>query len=124
MGDTLPALFIPLLVLVGGVHAGCSAWWRRRHPAPPSPYTHQAVRLAERAVLMDAKGVIEDAHSVLGGLYGTPGERIPDGPAATDATTGAAASAGAARATEGTGPAGATDGPGHEQSRSTPTGRR
>lgn len=69
MGDVLPALSIPALVLASGVYAVAETWWRRRHPAPPSPYTHQAARLAERAMLVDAERIVDEAYGTLGGLY-------------------------------------------------------
>ncbi|MFG2569687.1 hypothetical protein ACGFR6_30210 [Streptomyces sp. NPDC048567] len=47
MGDTLLILSIPALLLASGLYTAASTWWRRRHPAPPSPYTQQAARLAE-----------------------------------------------------------------------------
>ncbi|MEU8506207.1 hypothetical protein AB0C40_16110 [Streptomyces brevispora] len=90
MGDTLLALSIPVLVFSGGIYAACESWWRRRHPAPPSPYTHQAARLAERAMLVDAERIVDGAYESLGALYdgpSVPGARVP----ATDATPGAAA---------------------------------
>ncbi|MFI6966597.1 hypothetical protein [Streptomyces sp. NPDC050149] len=76
MGDTLLALSIPLLVFASGIYAACDTWWRRRHPAPPSPYTHQAARLAERAMLVDAEQIVDGAYVTLGTLY--------DGPTAAD----------------------------------------
>nr|WSW68598.1 hypothetical protein OG461_21650 [Streptomyces sp. NBC_00995] len=91
MGDTLPALVIPLLVFASGVYAACCTWWRRRHPAPPSPYTHQAARLAERATLVDAERIVGGAYESLGTLYDgptAPDTHIP----ATDVTPGPAAS--------------------------------
>ncbi|MEU1365827.1 hypothetical protein ABZ454_06800 [Streptomyces sp. NPDC005803] len=91
MHDTLPALSIPVLVFAGGVYAVCESWWRRRHPAPPSPYTHQAARLAERAMLVDAERIVAGAYEALGTLYdGSPatGTPVP----ATDVRPGAAAS--------------------------------
>ncbi|MEV6163877.1 hypothetical protein AB0L71_18420 [Streptomyces sp. NPDC052052] len=72
MGDTLSALSIPVLLLASGVYAVCESWWRRRHPAPPSPYTHQAARLAERAVLADAETLVDDAYTRPGTLSGSP----------------------------------------------------
>ncbi|MEV5603122.1 hypothetical protein AB0L33_16945 [Streptomyces sp. NPDC052299] len=47
MGDTLLTLSIPALLLASGLYTVASTWWRRRHPAPPSPYTQQAAGLAE-----------------------------------------------------------------------------
>jgi hypothetical protein len=76
VGDTLPALSIPVLVFASGIYAACETWWRRRHPAPPSPYTHQAARLAERAMLVDAEQIVDGAYASLGTLY--------TGPTATD----------------------------------------
>ncbi|WP_327368104.1 hypothetical protein [Streptomyces sp. NBC_01217] len=69
MGDVLLALSIPVLVFATGIYAACESWWRRRHPAPPSPYTHRAARLAERAMLVDAEDVVDGAYERLGGLY-------------------------------------------------------
>lgn len=90
MGDTLLALSIPVLVFAGGIYAACESWWRRRHPAPPSPYTHQAARLAERAMLVDAERIVDGAYETLGTLYDGPTApgRIP----ATGLRPGAAAS--------------------------------
>ncbi|MER5275969.1 hypothetical protein ABT025_09435 [Streptomyces sp. NPDC002809] len=76
MGDTLLALSIPVLVFASGIYAACEGWWRRRHPAPPSPYTHQAARLAERAMLVDAERIVDGSYEALGTLY--------DGPTAAD----------------------------------------
>ncbi|MEE1807590.1 hypothetical protein [Streptomyces sp. BE133] len=73
MDDTALALSIPVLVFAGGIYAACESWWRRRHPAPPSPYTHQAARLAERAMLVDAEDIVDGAYTRLGGLYDSPG---------------------------------------------------
>ncbi|MGW2472956.1 hypothetical protein [Streptomyces sp. NPDC001665] len=47
MGDTLLTLSIPALLLASGLYTAVRTWWRRGHPAPPSPYTQQAARLAE-----------------------------------------------------------------------------
>ncbi|MFD5062063.1 hypothetical protein [Streptomyces sp. NPDC058394] len=77
MGDILLALSIPVLVFAVGIYAGCETWWRRRHPAPPSPYTHQAARLSEREMVAAAEEVIDGAHTRLEGLYGTSGGTIP-----------------------------------------------
>lgn len=55
MGDTLPALPIPVLVFAVAIHAACESWWRRRHPTPLSPCTHRAARLDERAMPADAE---------------------------------------------------------------------
>ncbi|MBO0917032.1 hypothetical protein [Streptomyces laculatispora] len=93
MGDTPLALSIPVLVFAGGIYAAGESWWRRRHPAPPSPYTHQAARLAERAMLVDAERIVDEAYEAVGALYdgpGAPGARFP----ATGVTPGAAASQG------------------------------
>ncbi|PZT72450.1 MULTISPECIES: hypothetical protein [unclassified Streptomyces] len=74
MGDVLWALSIPVLVGAGGLYAVGAAWWRRRHPAPPSPYTQQAARLAERAALAGAERIVDEAYGTLGALYdGQPG---------------------------------------------------
>lgn len=89
MGETLLALSIPVLVFASGIYAAGETWWRRRHPAPPSPYTHQAARLAERAMLVDAERIVDGAYETLGTLYGSPPDpRVP----ATDVSSGAAAS--------------------------------
>lgn len=96
MGDTLLALSIPVLVLASGIYAAGESWWRRRHPAPPSPYTHQAARLAERAMLVDAERIVAGAYETVGALYDGPsalGAHIP----ATGVTPGAAASQGPGR---------------------------
>ncbi|MFG2598883.1 hypothetical protein [Streptomyces sp. NPDC048462] len=93
MGDTLLALSIPVLVFAAGIYAAGESWWRRRHPAPPSPYTHQAARLAERAMLVDAERIVDSAYESVGALYdgpSAPGARIP----ATGVIPGPAASAG------------------------------
>ncbi|MGW1297861.1 hypothetical protein [Streptomyces sp. NPDC002533] len=72
MGDVLLALSIPVLVFGGGIYAACDCWWRRRHPAPPSPYTHRAARLAEQEMLLLAEEIVNDAHAALGPLYDAP----------------------------------------------------
>ncbi|WNI24188.1 hypothetical protein [Streptomyces sp. ITFR-16] len=80
MGDILPALSIPVLVFGGGIYAAVDTWWRRRHPAPPSPHTHQAARLAEEAMLVDAERIVDGAYETFGGLYdgpGAPDTRLP-----------------------------------------------
>ncbi|MET4647724.1 hypothetical protein OH781_17095 [Streptomyces sp. NBC_01550] len=77
MGDILLALSIPVLVFAVGIYAGCETWWRRRHPAPPSPYTHQAARLSEREMVASAEEIVDGAHARLEGLYGTSGGMIP-----------------------------------------------
>ncbi|MGW1888427.1 hypothetical protein [Streptomyces sp. NPDC001970] len=69
MGDVLLALCIPLMVCASGIYAVCESWWRRRHPAPPSPYAHAAARLAEREMLMAAEEIVEEAYARLAGLY-------------------------------------------------------
>ncbi|MFF3954742.1 hypothetical protein ACFYY1_16200 [Streptomyces sp. NPDC001890] len=38
MGDTLLALSIPVLLFACGIYAARESCWRRRRPAPPSPY--------------------------------------------------------------------------------------
>ncbi|MFC9246019.1 hypothetical protein ACFT7S_19015 [Streptomyces sp. NPDC057136] len=93
MDDVLLALSIPVLVFASGIYAACDSWWRRSHPAPPSPYTHQAARLAERAMLTRAEDIVDGVYEVLGPLYDTPGVRIP-APVATAVTPGANASQG------------------------------
>ncbi|GAA2975654.1 hypothetical protein Sfulv_25990 [Streptomyces fulvorobeus] len=70
MRDVLATLAVPVLVLVSGVYAVCAGWWRRRHPAPPSPYTRQALRLAERATLDRAEDIVDGAYGSLAPLYG------------------------------------------------------
>lgn len=77
MGDILLALSIPVLVFAVGIYAGCETWWRRRHPAPPYPYTHQAARLSEREMVASAEEIVDGAHARLAGLYGTSGGAIP-----------------------------------------------
>ncbi|MFE2090024.1 hypothetical protein [Streptomyces sp. NPDC059460] len=93
MGDTLLALSIPLLVFAGGIYAGCENWWRRRHPAPPSPYTHQAARLAERETAEAAKEIVDEAYATLGAFYGAAGAPEPAAQRPTPAETVGAASA-------------------------------
>ncbi|MFE5960357.1 hypothetical protein [Streptomyces rubiginosohelvolus] len=85
MGDVLLALSIPVLVFGGGIYAACDCWWRRRHPAPPSPYTHRAARLAEQDMLLLAQEIVDDAYAALGPLYDAPAASSapgPDGPPA------------------------------------------
>ncbi|MFY0514915.1 hypothetical protein ACOMD4_31675 [Streptomyces anulatus] len=82
MGDVLLALSIPVLVFGGGIYAACDCWWRRRHPAPPSPYTHRAARLAEQEMLLLAEEIVDDAHAALGPLYEAPAAPLPGGPPA------------------------------------------
>ncbi|MFD3813640.1 hypothetical protein ACFWRZ_01045 [Streptomyces rubiginosohelvolus] len=85
MGDVLLALSIPVLVFGGGIYAACDCWWRRRHPAPPSPYTHRAARLAEQDMLLLAEEIVDDAYAALGPLYDAPAASSapgPDGPPA------------------------------------------
>ncbi|MEW2061767.1 MULTISPECIES: hypothetical protein [unclassified Streptomyces] len=72
MGDVLLALSIPVLVFASGIYAAGDCWWRRRHPAPPSPYTHRAARLAEQEMLLLAEEIVNDAHAALGPLYDAP----------------------------------------------------
>ncbi|MFJ1590977.1 hypothetical protein ACIOD0_12140 [Kitasatospora albolonga] len=72
MGDVLLALSIPVLVFGGGIYAACDCWWRRRHPAPPSPYTHRAARLAEQDMLLLAEEIVDDAYAALAPLYDPP----------------------------------------------------
>ncbi|MDX3735207.1 MULTISPECIES: hypothetical protein [Streptomyces] len=81
MGDVLLALSIPVLVFGGGIYAACDCWWRRRHPAPPSPYTHRAARLAEQEMLLLAEEIVNDAHAALGPLYDVPPAPPAPGPA-------------------------------------------
>ncbi|QNE76723.1 hypothetical protein F0344_20720 [Streptomyces finlayi] len=90
MDDTLLALSIPVLVFASGIYGACDTWWRRRHPAPPSPYTHQAARLAERAMLTRAEGIVDGAYEALAPLYDPPGVHSPR--ATADVTPGADAS--------------------------------
>ncbi|MFI1845629.1 hypothetical protein ACH439_26270 [Streptomyces microflavus] len=77
MGDVLLALSIPVLVFASGIYAACDSWWRRRHPAPPSPYTHRAARLAEQDMLLLAEEIVDDAYAALGPLYDRPAARAP-----------------------------------------------
>ncbi|MFF3030841.1 hypothetical protein ACFVS7_07470 [Streptomyces rubiginosohelvolus] len=81
MGDVLLALSIPVLVFGGGIYAACDCWWRRRHPAPPSPYTHRAARLAEQDMLLLAEEIVDDAYAALGPLYDAPAASAAPGPA-------------------------------------------
>ncbi|MFQ6850214.1 hypothetical protein AAIB46_04820 [Streptomyces sp. 35M1] len=80
MGDVLLALSIPVLVFGGGIYAACDCWWRRRHPAPPSPYTHRAARLAEQDMLLLAEEIVDDAYAALGPLYDAPPAPPAPGP--------------------------------------------
>ncbi|MET8347274.1 hypothetical protein [Streptomyces microflavus] len=84
MGDVLLALSIPVLVFASGIYAACDCWWRRRHPAPPSPYTHRAARLAEQDMLLLAEEIVDDAYAAIGPLYDRPAAQAPaaDRPAA------------------------------------------
>ncbi|MCG7528410.1 hypothetical protein MHW47_28715 [Streptomyces sp. OfavH-34-F] len=78
MGDVLWALSIPALVCASGLYAAGAAWWRRRHPAPPSPYTRRAALLAEGAALADAERIVAEAYGTLGALYdGRPAPARP-----------------------------------------------
>ncbi|WP_328720093.1 hypothetical protein OHT52_11745 [Streptomyces sp. NBC_00247] len=77
MGDVLPALSVPALVLAGGAYAVGASWWRRRHPALPSPYTRQALRLAEEHTLVTAEEILADAYAAFGPLYTAPGSPAP-----------------------------------------------
>ncbi|KAB2589209.1 hypothetical protein [Streptomyces arboris] len=77
MGDVLLVLSIPVLVIASGVYAVCACWWRRRHPAPPSPYTRHAARLAEQATLVRAEEIVDDAYTALGPLYTPPAAPVP-----------------------------------------------
>ncbi|WP_328888493.1 hypothetical protein [Streptomyces sp. NBC_00316] len=102
MGDTLLALSIPVLVFAAGIHAGCETWWRRRMPAPPSPYTHQAARLAGHETVAAAEEIVVGAYATLEGLYGTSEGAIPamgatSAPTAPGLTPGAVASPGHGR---------------------------
>lgn len=77
MGDVLLVLSVPVLVLASGIYAVCACWWRRRHPAPPSPYTRQAARLAEQAMLVRAEEIVDGAYAALGPLYAPPAAPAP-----------------------------------------------
>lgn len=88
MGDALLALSVPLLILASGVHAACDRRRRRRHPAPPSPYTRQAHRLAAQDALLRAGAVIDGAYTCLGGFYESPAAPRP-APAAPRVSGGA-----------------------------------
>nr|WTB31945.1 hypothetical protein OG781_22900 [Streptomyces sp. NBC_00830] len=77
MGNILLALSIPVLVFAVGIYAGCETWWRRRHPAPPSPCAHQAARLSEREMVASAEEIVDGAYATLEGLYGASGGTIP-----------------------------------------------
>ncbi|MFF2228234.1 hypothetical protein ACFVV7_33510 [Streptomyces globisporus] len=81
MGDVLLALSIPVLVFGGGIYAACDCWWRRRHPAPPSPYTHRAARLAEQDMLLLAEEIVDGAYAAFGPLYDAPAASSAPGPA-------------------------------------------
>ncbi|WEH40350.1 hypothetical protein [Streptomyces sp. AM 2-1-1] len=72
MGDVLPILSVPAVLLAGGAYAVGSTWWRRHHPAPPSPYTRQALRIAEERTLVSAREILEDAYAAFGPLYTAP----------------------------------------------------
>ncbi|MGW8889415.1 hypothetical protein [Streptomyces sp. NPDC055749] len=87
MDDILLALSIPVLVFATGIYAACESWWRRRRPAPPSPYTHRAARLAEQAMLTRAEDIVDGAYETLAPLYDPPGVHMPV-TAATDITAG------------------------------------
>ncbi|WP_338677394.1 hypothetical protein V1460_33800 [Streptomyces sp. SCSIO 30461] len=80
MGDTLLVLCIPLTVCASGIYAVCESWWRRRHPAPPSPYTHAAARLREREMLVDAEAIVTEAYSRLAPLYANCSTQKPENP--------------------------------------------
>ncbi|MER6195506.1 hypothetical protein [Streptomyces cyaneofuscatus] len=77
MGDVLLVLSVPVLVLTSGIYAVCACWWRREHPAPPSPYTRQAARLAEQATLVRAEEIVDGAYAALGPLYAPPAAPAP-----------------------------------------------
>lgn len=81
MDDTLLALSVPALVFASGLYGAYDSRRRRRHPAPPSPYTHQAARLAEYATLARAEDVVDGAYDTLAPLYDPPGVRLRDAPA-------------------------------------------
>ncbi|MEU9532683.1 hypothetical protein [Streptomyces sp. NPDC048213] len=87
MGDTLLTLSIPALLLSSGLYAAARARWRRGHPAPPSPYTHQAARLAGDAALTGAGRIVDEAYGTLGGLYDGrhPGTEAQQSPASATA---------------------------------------
>ncbi|MCX5398862.1 hypothetical protein [Streptomyces sp. NBC_00102] len=72
MGDVLPILSVPAVVLASGAYAVGASWWRRRHPSPPSPYTHQALRLAGERTLVTAQEILDDAYAAFGPLYAPP----------------------------------------------------
>lgn len=69
MGDVLPILSVPAVALASGAYAVGASWWRRRHPAPPSPYTRRALRLAEERTLVTAEEILADAYAAFGPLY-------------------------------------------------------
>ncbi|MFF7364935.1 hypothetical protein [Streptomyces sp. NPDC008125] len=69
MGAVLPILSVPAVALASGAYAVAASWWRRRHPAPPSPYTRQALRLAEERMLVTAEEILADAYAAFGPLY-------------------------------------------------------
>lgn len=97
MGDVLPALSVLALVLASGAYAVGASWWRKRHPAPPSPYTRQALRLAEERTLVSAREILDDAYAAFAPLYTASAAPSP-GPAPT-ARPGAAQDTGPGRAT-------------------------
>ncbi|MGW1465677.1 hypothetical protein ACWCPT_15225 [Streptomyces sp. NPDC002308] len=72
MGDVLPILSVPAVALASGAYAVGASWWRRRHPAPPSPYTRQALRLARERTLVTAEEILADAYAAFGPLYTAP----------------------------------------------------
>ncbi|MFD7612019.1 hypothetical protein [Streptomyces sp. NPDC059828] len=95
MSDLLLVLCIPLTVCASGIYAVCDSWWRRRHPAPPSPYTHAAARLAEREMLVDAEEIVTDAYTRLAPLYaGSQAEAASSRAASEDVVSGRGSTAG------------------------------
>ncbi|MFD6531835.1 hypothetical protein [Streptomyces sp. NPDC060184] len=89
MGDVLPILSVPAVVLASGAYAVGASWWRRRHPAPPSPYTRQALRLARERTLVTAEEILADAYAAFGPLYTRPAADAdtPDAAPGARATT-------------------------------------
>ncbi|MFD3971562.1 hypothetical protein [Streptomyces cyaneofuscatus] len=82
MGDALLVLSIPALLLASGLYTACACRWRRGHPAPPSPYTRHAARLAEQAMLVRAEEIVDNAYAALGPLYDAPPAPCPTAPPA------------------------------------------
>ncbi|MFD6420968.1 hypothetical protein, partial [Streptomyces sp. NPDC060198] len=76
-GFVWPPVPAPARVRAGGASAGGAWGGRRPHPAPPSPYTRQALRLAEERTLVTAEEILADAYAAFGPLYTAPGSPAP-----------------------------------------------